>query len=143
MIRREAKPDEVHMVRQTWERCMTPKNAARAPHGDVMIRAGKCWLSPRSWSTARRHLVTETLKRASVRVEVLDVEGMVMGWVAWEYEPEEKRTLLHFLYVVPATRRKGLGRSLLAPLIEQGRYSCSHMTDAGASLLSACERRAA
>lgn len=142
MIRREAKADEVHFVRATWERAVTPKNLGRAPHGWEMVRAGKTWLSPQAWATARRHLVTETLKRPSVRVEVIDVEGMCMGWIAWEYEPEHG-TLVHFYYVVPVSRRKGLGRMLLAPLLEQGRYKFSHMTDAGAALLAACERRAA
>lgn len=140
MIRREAKPDEVHFIRTTWERCMTPKHLARAPGGEFMVQAAKCWLSPRSWSMARRHLVTELLKRPSVRVEVLDVEGVVMGWVAWEYEPAEKQTLIHFAYVPGAGRRKGLGRALVAPLIEQGRYACSHMTDRGAALLAAIGR---
>lgn len=143
MIRREATADEVHFVRQTWERSVTPKHLGRAPGGASMIHAGKAWLSPQSWAMARRHLVTELLKRPSVRVEVLDVEGVVMGWVAWEYEPAEKQTLLHFAYVPPTGRRKGLGRSLVAPLIEQGRYACSHMTDRGASLLAAVGRRAA
>src|SRR5688572_2252190 len=134
MIRREAKADEVHFCRATWERAVTPKHPARAPHGWEMVKAGKAWLSPTNWSTARRHLVTELLKRPSVRLEVMDVEGMVMGWVAWEYAAEAKSTLIHFLYVVPVTRRKGIGRQLLAPLIEQGRYQCSFMTDAGAAL---------
>ena len=142
MLRRDATLDERNaFVRTTWERCLTPKNLSDPPHGGPeMVRAGAAWLLPHVWAMGRRHIVHQILARPTVRVEMVDVEGEPMAWVAWEYEHDPGRTLVHFVFTVPSVRRSGFGRALLAPLLEQGQHGFSQMTKPGGELIRACIR---
>ena len=114
---------------------MTPRKQVRDPSGRESIRAGAGWLHRGYWAQARRALVTGILRRKTSRIEVIDVEGMVMGWVCWEWGPEPRTVLIHFAYVVPAARREGIGRQLVQPLLSS-KYVPTHMTRDGAALLA-------
>ena len=132
MLRRPATNDERRVfVRTTWERSMTPRNPK-----DGMIRAGECSLAPYVWAQGRRAIVSHALERTGMNVEVADVEGQPMAWIAWEQDGA--RTVVHFIYTVPAVRRNGLARALLAPLLEQGEYAFAQMTKPGQQLVAAC-----
>src|SRR5512138_379316 len=132
MLRRSATLEERRVfVRTTWERSLTP----RSPK-DGMIRAGLAWLAPYVWAQGKRAIVAQALDRPTVRVEVADVEGQPLAWIAWEQDGP--KTVIHFVYTVPAVRRNGLARTLLAPLLEQGEYAFAQMTKAGQQLVAAC-----
>lgn len=132
MLRRPATNDERRVfVRATWERSLTP----RSPK-DGMIHAGTAFLAPYVWAQGRRAIVLDALERPGVLVEVADVEGQPMAWIVWEQEGA--RTIVHFVYTVPAVRRNGLARALLAPLLEQGEYAFAQMTKPGQMLVAAC-----
>lgn len=132
MLRRNATNEERRVfVRTTWERSMTP----RAPK-DGMVHAGAVFLAPYVWAQGRRQIVTHALERSGMNVEVVDVEGQPMAWIAWEQDGA--RTVVHFVYTVPAVRRNGLARALLAPLLEHGEYAFAQMTKPGQQLVAAC-----
>jgi ribosomal protein S18 acetylase RimI-like enzyme len=139
MIRRPATTEEKQFVRITWERRMTTKRPDYAPGGVRMERAGAGFVLPFIWSKARKAYIRELLETCNI--DVIDVDGMVMGWVAFDVTLDTHvKTQIHFIYVVPQSRRCGIGRMLLEPLIEQGSYEWTHITHAGAALLSACQR---
>lgn len=132
MLRRPATNEERRVfVRTTWERSLTP----RAPK-DGMIHAGAAQLAPYVWAKGRRAIVLDAIDRPAVRVEVLDVEGQPLAWIVWEQDGA--RTVVHFMYTVPAVRRNGLAKTLLAPLLEQGEYAFAQMTKPGQQLVAAC-----
>jgi GNAT superfamily N-acetyltransferase len=52
---------------------------------------------------------------------VADDGGRIVGFAGVEYEPWHARLVLWHLYVVPARRRAGVGRALLARVEDHGR----------------------
>jgi ribosomal protein S18 acetylase RimI-like enzyme len=59
---------------------------------------------------------------------VAEDEGTIRGFASVEYEPWHERLILWFLYISPAYRRRGVGRSLLAEVEAHGRdVGASHV----------------
>lgn len=50
-----------------------------------------------------------------------EVAGTICGFATVEYEPWHQRLVLWFLYIEPASRRRGVGRALLAEVERYGR----------------------
>lgn len=136
-LRRDARNAEIAgFVRVTWQRSMHVKHLGRDPSGEQRVKAGAVWLAPRMWSLSHKGMIKHILGRKGLHVEVWEVDGALMGWVAWEWDSGSQMTTIHFVYVAPDGRRCGLGSKLLRPLLT-GKYTTTHMTTPGAYLLSA------
>lgn len=123
VLTRPATEAELRWVRATWSRCMRASTAA-GPGGSKFVALGHrkdgLQIDARLLSRAHHGLVDSLLPYCSVRVAYLaDLPDEPVGWAAFE-----DRTL-HFVFVVPFSRRAGVARALIAPL---GCSALSHIT---------------
>lgn len=95
--------------------------------------------TPRRLDLVERTLERPITKRYSInevfaqwarwdRGWVAEDDGAIRGFATVEYEPWHERLILWFLYIAPAYRRRGVGRSLLAQVEAHGRdVGASHV----------------
>ena len=131
---RAVRPDEMALVRDSWARSYgdpptRPRPVQRPPRGLAK------WL----WYRAiRRGIITPVMDEdgASVIVAVLpDVPDEVLGWLC--YAPPGAHPLqLHYAYVKPDYRRRGVARQLMGAALacadERGPVVSHHTRDGDA-----------
>ena len=130
MIRRDLRPDERHIVRTQWKSLMTPKNPA-----GFGIMVGKATVHKEIWARMQNAAIDDLMRRGQCEV-ACDEESpeVILGWVCWDTHGDEVR--VHCVYVSPAVRKRGLGRFLLAPLLEHPNASVTMLTMAGERLVA-------
>lgn len=52
---------------------------------------------------------------------VAEIDGVICGFAVVEYVPWQQRLVLWFLYIEPASRRRGVGRALLSAVEQHAR----------------------
>ena len=133
MIRRDLRPDERHIVRTQWKRTLTPKHPFAG-----RVHAGLGYMLPELWARACHAVIDDLMRRGQCEV-VCDEESpeVILGWVCWDTHGDEVR--VHYVYTSPKVRRRGLGRFLLAPLLEHQNVVVTCLTKHGKGLLASID----
>lgn len=136
---REATQDERdRFVRSTWRRSFASPKKHRTALGQgeyFGLRGdGGAKIDQQYWLDAHAKIIDEELAHA--HVVVADLGGECLGWAAWDDDQ------LHYVYVAPRFRRRGVGRALLLRAGAcKGTFPPSHLTYEGELLLNAVLRQ--